>query len=196
MPIWRLQTIFQLDTAFPRDAMVITPHFDDHGILSDPGNLCSDLAAAMAGKPGIRATKVTVKAYDAQGTPPVYPVAQASVNDLTIGQTAVPREMCLCLSFFSERNIPSQRGRLYIPADFVVASGAMGKQPSSPQMTSVADFATIFKDLGGVDVDWSVYSRKHDKAYPVSDWWVDNEWDTMRSRGLHSTNRITGQVNE
>ena len=27
MSIWRLQVAYQLDTAFPRDKMVITPHF-------------------------------------------------------------------------------------------------------------------------------------------------------------------------
>lgn len=196
MPVWRLQTSFTLDTAFPRDVVTITPHFDDHGILSDPGNLCSDLAQALAGKPGIPATKIVVKAYDAQGTPPVYPAAISSTNDLMIGNTTVPRELAVCLSFFSQRNIPSQRGRLYIPAYFVLSSGTPNKSVSGPQQQATADFAAIFADLGGVDVDWSVYSRKLDKAFPISDWWVDNEWDTVRSRGLRSTNRLTGKVNE
>jgi hypothetical protein len=27
----------------------------------------------------------------------------------------------------------------------------------------------------------------------VTDWWVDNEWDTVRSRGLKADSRITGK---
>jgi len=30
----------------------------------------------------------------------------------------------------------------------------------------------------------------------VSNWWVDDEWDTVRSRGLRPDIRVTGTVSE
>ena len=47
MPIWRLNVEAYGDSVLPRDAMTITPHFNDGGVGSDPQGLCDDLADAM-----------------------------------------------------------------------------------------------------------------------------------------------------
>jgi hypothetical protein len=49
-------------------------------------------------------------------------------------------------------------------------------------------------NLGGVDVQWCVYSPTtpgdmSDKFKQVTRGWIDNEWDTQRSRGLRATLR-------
>lgn len=195
MPIWRLQCSWLATTAFPRDKMMINPHFDSAGVPeagSTPDELCEDLATALVswGDAG----QVEVKAYDAQGTPPVIPAGSAIRQEGVIRTVTVPREVALCLSYYSEQNQPRRRGRLYLPAG--VFAGTVALKPTLAQQQKVGALAQIFADLGGLDVDWCVYSRVDDDARPVSNWWVDNEWDTIRSRGLRADNRHTGTVGE
>lgn len=193
MPIFRLQCAWQLDTGFPRDQIVITPHFNDVGAFTDADSLCEDLADALQTW-DTTAGQITVKAYDAQGTPPVFPTGSAVRNVGVFTASDLPREIACCLSFYSGQNVPRKRGRLYIPA--CVISAAMANRPNLTTRTKVGALATIFADLGGVDVDWCVYSRTTDEAHSVSNWWVDDEWDTVRSRGLTATTRLTGTVSE
>jgi hypothetical protein len=197
MPVWRLQVAIGGDTAFPRDKAVITPHFNDSGVGTDPQGLCddmADIAVAFFATPGPRQIEVT--AYDAQGTPPVDPQGYAVRNLGIIQETGSPREVACCLSFFGVRNAPRFRGRLYIPAYASLAPGAMGGRPSVAYREKIGTLATSLAGLGGADVDWVVYSRLTDTAIPVSNWWVDDEWDTIRSRGLRATTRLAGTVNE
>lgn len=193
MPVWRLQTSWQFDTAFPRDRIIITPHFDDGGALTDPEGLCDDLLAALLTWYPTTA-EVRVTAYDAQGTPPVFPQGEAIANVGAIDTSNVFREAALCLSYYSERNLPRRRGRLYVPGEMV--STNIGVRPTSAAQTKVGALADIFANLGGADVDWVVYSRLTDQAHPVTNWWVDNEWDVVRSRGLRSDQRLQGTTSE
>jgi hypothetical protein len=195
VPIYRLQTELAADSALPRDRMVITPHVNDVGATTDPDNLCQDLAEGLeAFVSGTREIRVT--AYDAQGTVPVYPVGTHVVNEGLAPPYSMPREVALCLSFYSERNIPRRRGRLYIPPGlFGIASP--GVRPTEANMASVStNLVSLLTNLGGTDVDWCVFSRADDAAYSVTNWWVDNEWDTVRSRGLRADNRISGTTSE
>ena len=198
MAIYRLQCSLGADTAFPRDRWVITPHFSTTTGISDGAadQLCEDLADALQLWDSHAAREITVKAYDAQGTVPVYPVGSAIRDVGMFPASTAPREVALCLSFYSGQNIPRRRGRLYIPYNCIVDSGSPPLRPSQGQINQVAALVPIFTGLGGVDVDWCVFSRKDDAAYSVSNWWVDNEWDTMRSRGMRSTSRTTGSVSE
>jgi hypothetical protein len=63
-------------------------------------------------------------------------------------------------------------------------------------MDKIGDYAKVLEDIGGVNVDWCVWSRLERKARSVTDWWVDNEWDVQRRRGLKATQRKTGTTNE
>jgi hypothetical protein len=173
--------------------MVITPHFDDGGITTDPQQLCEDLADALAAW-DIITTQLIVTAYDAQGAAPVYPQGRAIRNEGAVAATAVPREVALCLSFYSDRNLPRQRGRLYAPAGLFTS--AVGLRPTVAMRDKLAVLAVDFQALGGPDVDWVVYSRADDVARPVTNWWIDDEWDTVRSRGLRATTRLMGTTSE
>lgn len=197
MPVWRLQTSFAADSTLPRDFMTITPHFNDGGVGSDPQGLCDDLAAALSGWINVGPEReVKVTAYDAQGTVPVYPAGEAIVNTGVAPTSVMPREIALCLSFYSDRNIPRQRGRLYMPVNLFSTAAALSVRPAGALQTKVGDLAAIFADLGGVDVDWCVWSRTNAIAYPITNWWVDDEWDVIRSRGLRSTTRTQGTVSD
>ena len=196
MSIWRLQVAYQLDTAFPRDKMVITPHFrTDSTILpADVDALCEDLASACQAN-GMGTGELTLKGNDAQGSVPVVPQATAIRNAGVVDTSSGPREVALCLSFFSGQNVPRKRGRLYFSMSFL-NSAASTLRPSSGQITGVANFATVFQELGGTDIDWCIDSRADDAAYPVTNWYVDDEWDIVRSRGLRATSRTSGTTSE
>lgn len=193
MPIWRLQTSWAINSAFPRDRMVITPHFDDAGALTDPDSLCEDLAdALLLWWP--TTGELQVSAYDAQGTPPVFPQGEAIRNQGEFASNNQPRELACCLSFYGTRNLPRQRGRLYIPALMIGTDTIL--RPTPAQQQKVGDLAPIFEGLGGVDVDWCVYSRTENAPHSVTNWFVDNEWDIIRSRGLRGDERLTGTTSE
>ena len=193
MPIWRLQTEWLKDTAFPRDRFVITPHFNDAGALTDPQSLCEDWADALATW-HVTASELRVTAYDAQGTPPVFPQGEAVRFAGVVGTTGIPREIALCLSFYGTRNLPRQRGRLFIPAGLFTNAPAV--RPTAPNQQKVADIVPLATNLGGADVDWCVFSRATQTAHSVTNWWVDDEWDTIRSRGLRGETRLTGSTSE
>lgn len=195
MPIWRLQCAIGADTGLARDQLVITPHFNDAGATTDPDSLCEDLADALAGYfPTPR--QVVVKAYDAQGTVPVFPVGDAIRNTGLFPESTAPREVAVCLSFYSVRNRPRQRGRLYLPYCALGFTGATTARAAPSVRSKVGALAPILEDLGGPDVDWCVYSRRDDLARPVTNWWVDDEWDTIRSRGMRGVARLEGTTSE
>lgn len=193
MAIYRMQCSWQWETQFPRDRFVITPHFQDTLLAQDPDALAEDLATALKTHFGTIG-ELRVKAYDAQKPPPSYPVGEA-VRD--VGQTqagGVPRELAVCLSFYSERNEPRKRGRLYIPAQML--GGNIGVRPSVAQRDKVMALGPILTNLGGADIDWSVFSRRDNVARKVTHYWCDDEWDVQRSRGLRSTARSTAVTDE
>lgn len=190
MPIWRLQTTIWQDTTTPEDGMVLTPHFNDHGLTTDPDGLCEDLAAAIdAWSSGTQ--QIRVKAYDAQGTPPVYPQGDHEVNTGLAPASSGVRETAVCLSFYSQQNRARYRGRLYVPT-VITGQATSAPRPGTTMRQKVADLVPILASLGGVDVDWVVYSRIDDAARKVSHWWVDDAWDTVRSRGLRPSARTEG----
>jgi hypothetical protein len=193
MPVWRMQVEFGADSALPKDSLVITPHFNDTGAGTDPDGLAQDLADGLTAVSDA-ARQIKVTAYDAQGTPPVFPQAQAIANAGSFPPSQVPREIALCFSFYSEQNRPRYRGRLYLP--WVLKGGqSPGLRPSMTTANTLGStLASLFSGLGGADVDWVVYSRVDDEARKVSNWWIDDEWDTVRSRGLRPTTRATGST--
>lgn len=198
MATLRLQCSWKMDTAFPRDVMQINPVFDVGFDIADPLNedtnqLCEDLAVGLSAWDG-SAAEITVKAYDCAGTQPVYPSGHFVQNVGGIGSSGIPRELALCLSFYSGQNVPGRRGRLYLPATFLTSSP--GQRPTTAQMTNVAALHTLFEGLGGTNVDWSIWSSRDSARYPVTNWWVDDEWDVIRSRGLRATTRQLGTTSE
>lgn len=191
MPVWRLQTAISADSLLPRDVFTINPVFNDHGLTTDPQNLCQQLADGLsAWMAPVNSRQIVVKAYDAQGTRPVFPQGRVTKNPNLSPGSQAPRELAVCLSFYSGQNIPRRRGRLYIPVELL--SGSVGARPSDFHIGKVAALAPILAGIGGADVDWCVYSEADGTARTVDHWWVDDEFDAMRSRGLRSTKRTAG----
>lgn len=194
MPLYRCQVALRNATDLAVDNVVNTLYLQDGGVTTDPQNLATDLAELYATYRTYpqHITGVTVVLYDMASPLPRPAVAQSSQSIGGVNPDA-PREVAVCLSFFSDRNIPRQRGRLYVGP---WGQNAMALRPDAGLRGIVGALAGGLAGIGGLDVDWSVWSPTDGVARPVSDWWVDDEYDTIRSRGLEGTTRLTGTVNE
>jgi hypothetical protein len=181
---------FPFDTALPRDVIQINPHY---GQVDNPQALVDKLLVNLKTVTTIGATMpFTIKAYDAEKAPPSFPLAVASQAG-TIPVPSTPREVALCLSYYSSYNRPRFRGRLYIP--YTLITGSLGSRPTSTQR----DF--VLNSWGGAlgrnlppNMNLIVWSRFDKKAYGVTNLWVDDEWDTVRSRGGKPTTRSLATI--
>lgn len=186
--IFATKISFQLDSTLPRDAVVITPHFSG----DDPQALADRLKANLIASGSVGATMpFTIKVYNEQAPPPSYPLATATNGTGSLA-SGFPREIALCLSYYSTWNRPSYRGRLYLPASF--AGGTLSLRPTDTQIANVLSFKSVLTTGLPAGTNWVVYSRKKDVAYGVDNVWVDDEWDTVRSRGLKPTKRSAGTI--
>jgi hypothetical protein len=189
MSVYRVSMQFPFDTALPKDQITITPHF----FGTDPQALAAALDANLAAYTPVTGKPYTIKVYDAQKAPPSYPLATISHTG-TSPTTGFPREIAICLSYYTTYNRPRFRGRLYLPAQWFTS--VVQLRPTGAIMTAVLGFGTnvLAKSLPQGH-NWVVYSptEKTSKG-GVSDMWVDDEWDTVRSRGLVPTTRQTGKI--
>jgi hypothetical protein len=194
----RAQCSWQIDSANPTDVLVITPHFKVVGgplfPSADYDSLANDLATALDTYTALH-TQLTVKLYDAEAAAPNFPKATKTVRQATIASSPSNRDLALCLSYYSDVNRPRHRGRLYIPCPLIAING--GAATATPaNLVTVSNIVPIFTGLGGINVDWVVWSRVDRVSRPVTDWYVDNSWDTQRRRGGKASNRLTGTTSE
>jgi hypothetical protein len=174
---------------------MINPTFKVVGTGADAGSLAHDLADGLVSWTGT-GNQVRVRAYDLHGTKPVYAAAEEIRNPGVANPAACVREVALCLSFFSSHNVKRQRGRLYMPAHWIATASNLSVRPSSGVRVKANGLVTLLTGLGGVNVDWTIFSRINNASNPVTDWWVDDEWDVQRRRGLRATTRDTGTTSE
>lgn len=181
---FRAQISFQYDTAFPRDAISINPHYNGDNAQALADVLKTNLLAV----PKIGATTpFKVRVYDAEKAPPSYPLGQAE-NVASPKLTSSPREVALCLSYYATWNRPGFRGRVFIPSFWI--SGSLGLRPTNAQQLEVVAMKNIFKSGLPSGTIWEVWSPTLKQGSGISHVWCDDEWDTMRSRGMKSTSRI------
>jgi hypothetical protein len=198
MAVYRFQCAWQVDSANPTDQLIITPHFKDVNLgpfdADDALGLCTDLANGLDTWATLH-TKLTVTCYQADHAPPNFPIASFVKNPTLLASAPANRDLALCLSYFATDNRPRKRGRLYIPC-CVCSINGNANNATPANMTKVAALVPVFTGLGGVDVDWVVWSRADNTSRPVTDWFIDNAWDTQRRRGAIATARQTGTTTE
>jgi hypothetical protein len=185
---------WQMTSLLPRDVVQITPCFRHSALLpgDDPAwqELADNIAAGIDGwDTGTR--QLTVRLYDIEAPPINRPKAIKILNPGTFQAAVTAREVALCLSFNGGNNLPQNRGRLYLP--FSCFSGSVpGERPVLAMQQKVADLVPIFAGMGGANVDWIVWSPTAGAATQVERWFVDDEWDTQRRRGLKPASRLAG----
>nr|CRY97362.1 hypothetical protein [uncultured prokaryote] len=133
------------------------------------------------------------KLYIAGGPRPNYPLYENVFNLTGPGSgDTLPSEVALCLSFAGVRipGLPQarRRGRVYL-GPLKATNNVLGR-PSSSVITAILAAAQTLKD----DIDdipsagsWAVWSPTSGTAVSLTDAWMDNAWDTQRSRGLIRT---------
>lgn len=185
-----VQVVHKTTTNRPEDYFVNTLHFDGVAGTAGWGDLAGAIHAAYQSHvDGFLNSMIIgriVKVYTAGRNPagPDYEESFAAAGTGGIG----PTEVALCLSFYADYNQPRRRGRLYLGP----IGGDLGERPSPALMDSVIDFGQALQDIGvGPQYAWQVASRVTGERASVTDWWVDNAWDTQRRRGLRPTDRRT-----
>jgi hypothetical protein len=112
-----------------------------------------------------------------------------------------PGEICLCLSYYSVYNAKRFRGRNYVPYNWIYTAIVGGGSTLAARPTTVQQqvamglWDQVYKPVDhNTNWDWVLRSPT-DKAFkPITDVWVDDEWDTLRSRGLRPSSRITAKT--
>lgn len=195
MPFYRAQVWAAADSLFARDRIVNVLYFNDSGLGSDPDGLSSDLANVFLDGWYTSGTReVGCRFYDMADDEPRSPVGETILNAGLSPSGSLPREVAICLSFYGEHNRPRERGRIYLCA--TLGGILSGGRPDGTARAKVMALAQDLADLGGTDVDWNIWSPTSNERHAVQVAWCDDEWDTIRSRGLRSTTRDTLVVSE
>lgn len=136
-----------------------------------------------------------VKRYDLPGTPPNYPTFESTFNLGTAPTSdTLPSEAALCLSFEGER-VPGEfqarkRGRVFIGP--LRSTTNNDGRPATATKTALLNAGEAFYDAVDAITDageWSVWSTVDQVAYPIVRCWVDDAFDTQRSRGVPVTSK-------
>lgn len=173
-------------------AVTNTLHFHHTALLPDEflgwDDLATDICTLFRTYKIAILNRTNVRLYSLDDEKPRPVRGEATQESTGTLADSGPREVALCLSFYSERNLPRQRGRLYLGP---WSAGTMDLRPPSGNVTQALALGDGLTDIGGVDIQWGVYSPTDSEFRQVSHYWVDNEWDTVRSRGLRGTARVT-----
>lgn len=141
---------------------------------------------------GSQVGSITMNLYDLGQTPPREPHPYDVISFTPTSSASFPSEVASCLSFYSDRNLPRQRGRVYIgPLKTTVAD-----QPDGivrPKELFRTDLAAAAARLAGLtsSVRWGVLSQADGVILEVTDGWIDDAFDIHRSRGEDATLRTT-----
>lgn len=136
-----------------------------------------------------------IKFYDRSDPEPRAPRYEESFN-LSSAPTgaAMPPEVALCLSFQAnpQSGIPQsrRRGRIYL-GSISSASLASTGRPDGGCVAAAIAFGQSLLDASDAapDWEWVVWSTVNNAPYIVTNGWVDDEFDTQRSRGKDPTGR-------
>lgn len=165
-----------------KDAVVNTLYFNvSKPTGEDVGwdTLGNDLWTLWSTKPWAVARFLDVRGYNMDDSEPREP--QFMKRQLTPGSStaAGPNQVALCLSYYADRNLPRKRGRIYI-GPFATP----GVNASPQNVISVMTLPPALAALGGLDVDWSLWSPTTQTHTRINHAWCDDSWDIIRSRKL------------
>jgi hypothetical protein len=128
---------------------------------------------------------IQVRAYDFNGVgnsgPPVA-VAEALQSGLA---PPGPREVAVALSYRAGPSTPRSRGRVFLGP--VAAQGITAETVSGDVGNNAKQLGERLALIATLGAQWSLYSRTVQAFAAITNIWVDNAWDTQRSRGIPAT---------
>lgn len=127
-----------------------------------------------------------LRAYNMSDVPPREPlILTNTVAGATVSGEQTPAQVALCLSFYATRNIPKQRGRIYLGP--LTSSGF---RPSTAVRDAAIDIGQAIGALNDENWAWVCGSAHLD----VTNLWVNDVWDTQRRRVPDETTRTLATV--
>lgn len=196
MPTYKFQISMPVNSTLARDRISNTVHFDHVNVMqgTDLESICDDLVAMYATRYGHADKEIRATAYDTDAVPN-YPRATSVINVGQVWSHNYPQEVALCLSFYGDyAGNKNERGRIFLMPGLSPSGGPGSGRPSDTLLQWALDFYDApnasFPDIGGIDWKFGVYSPTKKSFKQSQHAWVDDEWDTMRSRGLRATKRL------
>lgn len=145
-----------------------------------------------------------IRFYDLNTPEPRIPYQEHTRNLGPFGGGApMAEEVALCLSYrtdlVSGTNQARRRGRLFIgPLAASAAEVSNGRSRPTTAMRTTLLYAGRNLQNGirgiGLNNDWVIWSPTDQEEHVISHLWVDDAWDTMRSRGPKASLRQSVNV--
>lgn len=212
----RVQAAITNDSGLPRDLAINTWHFisDNVDPLVDAALAYAQLTTFYSSIQGLLSPEVTglitFKVYDlthVQPRSPIYTNTSTVTPSVTVGN---PNEVAVCLSYrgalVSGTNPARRRGRIFLgPVTTAANTAATGDVfVLGSFRTTIANAATALIAAGvGAPPSWAVFSPTTagpepwspaaliGASLPVTAGFIDDAFDTIRSRGLAAQARTT-----
>lgn len=165
--------------------------------------------------PNITPRTLFLKAYDRGDPTPrnVLATATVTIPNASAGGP-LPEQIALCMSYYTDRNIKSHRGRIYVGPLGVAALNPSTGRPFANTQLKLKDAGSDLSIIGppasqaavdalftshtgcslgqvGPLVAWALYSPKLNTSTAIHFGWVDDEWDGQRRRRIAATGRVT-----
>lgn len=188
---------FDGDPSSPTDINEITLRlleFYNEGGAGDP------VAYYLAGLIQRTADVCTIQLYDMTQAKPRAPIETVFWQLEPAGSpTSFPSELAVCLSFQAAQQSGSpqarRRGRIYLGPLTQAVGVTTGGQPTRVATTPRDVFRTAALQLASsttsAGVPWCVYSRTDGVVRPITNGWIDDDFDVQRRRGPEPTDRTT-----
>jgi len=203
--LYRTQITLNMNSNVPEDAVQNVLHF----VLDElPANLQAGIDATTARirtfynavRPHMSSLVSPgphqVRYYEALNPNPAGPdFTTTFLLDTAPTGSALPTEVALCTSW---RGVPPEggletvatnRGRTYLGPLNTATAGADGRPTAGFIANIVAASLALANQAPAAGGKLAIFSRKLASAVPVAGGWVDNEFDTQRSRGRDRTTR-------
>lgn len=204
------QIALDRDSGLPEDVITNTMHFKAQAgadtytshkaalgtrLVTLYQSLGSKFAENMAGSGN-------VKLYNFDDNKPRVPTDIIPFS-FSPGAGSLPAEVALCVSYrgglVSGTPQARRRGRIFLgPLNSAMALDAVGDvRPHPLELTPILDAFEVFAESAGSGFQLCVYSETNhiggmsaDASFvPVQEFWIDNAFDTVRSRGSAPTTR-------
>lgn len=204
---WRAQVVIPGRSGLPEDVYVNTFGFRNDGIATRDQmadairDRLSDFYVTPVAQTGMAISNflngamflntAAVKVYDLGEAPPRRVIERTITLTATSGDP-LPTEVAATLSFYGDRNLPRQRGRIYLGPLKTTVLGTQANTvlfASNFLITAAHAMRRLSQQATGNVARWHVISGTAADSVQVSAGWVDDSPDTQRRRGRRASVR-------